>query len=75
VGFHEHGNDITHYNLDGGFEGSLPLTGIAIPFFNNGANGFSCLFSRERQDTESEPGRHNFAVKGTLRDESMRSRD
>ena len=37
-------NDSTHDNLDGGFKSSFPLTGIAIPMFNNGANGFPCPF-------------------------------
>jgi hypothetical protein len=73
--FQEQENDGTHDNLDGDFKSSFPLAGIAIPIFNNGANGIPCPFSGETQDAEGEPGRHNLAVKGTVRDESMRSRD
>ena len=68
VEFQEHENDGTHDNLDGGFKSSFPLAGIAIPIFNNGANGFPCPFSGETQGAEGESGRHNFTVKGTVGD-------
>jgi hypothetical protein len=40
VEFQEHENDSTHDNLDTGFKGSFPLTGVAVPIFNKRANGF-----------------------------------